>query len=98
MLLRAAALREVGLFDERFFMYPEDIDITRRIHRHFQTIFYPHVSIIHDHAQGSYKSPKLLWIHIINLCKYFNKWGWIIDRERKEVNKRVIAQYLPPSK
>lgn len=97
MLLRADALREVGLFDERFFMYPEDIDLTRRIHRHFQTVFYPYVSIIHDHARGSYKSPKLLWIHIVNLCKYFNKWGWLVDHERTAVNQRVIVQYLPPA-
>ena len=33
MFFRTAALKEVQGFDERFFMYPEDIDITRRIHR-----------------------------------------------------------------
>ena len=98
MFLRSDALRQVGLFDERFFMYPEDVDLTRRIHQHFQTVFYPYVSIIHDHAKGSYKSPKLLWIHIVNLCKYFNKWGWFVDHERTAVNQRVIAQYLPPAK
>ncbi|MDE6317484.1 MAG: glycosyltransferase family 2 protein [Muribaculaceae bacterium] len=38
MLFRNSALHEVGGFDERFFMYPEDIDITRRIHRTHLTI------------------------------------------------------------
>ena len=33
MFLRTDALKQVGLFDERFFMYPEDIDLTRRIHK-----------------------------------------------------------------
>lgn len=95
MLLRTEALKQVGLFDERFFMYPEDIDLTRRIHRHFQTIFYPYCTIIHDHAQGSYKSKKLLWIHIVNLCRYFNKWGWLFDKEREAFNREVITRYMP---
>ena len=30
MFFRISALQDIGLFDERFFMYPEDIDITRR--------------------------------------------------------------------
>lgn len=95
MLLRTEALKEVGLFDERFFMYPEDIDLTRRIHRHFQTLYYPRCTIIHDHAQGSYKSIKLLWIHIWNLCKYFTKWGWLFDKERRQFNKEVQERYMP---
>lgn len=92
MLLRTRALEQVGLFDERFFMYPEDIDLTRRMHRHFRTVFYPEVSIIHRHEQGSYISPKLLWIHIVNMIRYFNKWGWFFDKERREINKKIICK------
>ena len=76
MLLRCDVLKEVGLFDERFFMYPEDLDLTRRIHERYKTLFYPKVSIVHNHAQGSYRNVRLLWIHTINLFRYFNKWGW----------------------
>ena len=93
MFLRTAALKEVGLFDERFFMYPEDIDLTRRIHRKYRTVFYPAVSVTHHHAQESYKSGKMLLIHITNMIKYFNKWGWIFDKERKSVNKKILAQF-----
>lgn len=93
MFLRTEALKKVGLFDERFFMYPEDIDLTRRIHKEYKTMFYPAVSIIHTHSRGSYKSLKLLFIHIINMIKYFNKWGWIFDKERRIVNKRILAQF-----
>ena len=93
MLLRSEALEKVGLFDERFFMYPEDIDLTRRIREHYRTIFYPHVSVIHNHAQGSYKSKKLLWIHIINLIRYFNKWGWFCDKKRQLINKETLNQF-----
>lgn len=41
MFLRIAALENVGLFDKRFFLYPEDIDLTRRIGRHYRTVFFP---------------------------------------------------------
>ncbi len=92
MFLRIEALQQVGLFDERFFMYPEDIDLTRRIHQTYQTLFYPNVTITHAHRAASYKSKKYLWIHITNLCRYFNKWGWFYDKERKRVNQETLAQ------
>ncbi len=92
MFLRMEALEQVGLFDERYFMYPEDIDLTRRIHQHYQTIFYPNVTIVHAHRAASYKSRRYLWIHITNLCRYFNKWGWVWDKERNRVNQETLAQ------
>ncbi len=92
MLLRTSALQRIGLFDERFFMYPEDIDLTRRIHQHYQTLFYPYATIVHAHRAASYKSRKYLWIHITNICRYFNKWGWIWDKERTKVNQETLSQ------
>ena len=92
MFLRTEALKQVGLFDERFFMYPEDIDLTRRIHQSFRTVFYPEVSIVHHHEQSSYRSLNMLMIHAYNLIKYFNKWGWVFDPERKKINKTTLIQ------
>ena len=89
-LLRIEALNDVGLFDERFFMYPEDIDLTRRIHERWKTIFYPEVSICHAHAAESRKSKKMLKIHISNMIKYFNKWGWFFDSRRRHYNRELL--------
>ena len=86
MMLRTKAVVEAGLFDERFFMYPEDIDLTRRIHRNYLTLYYPAWTIVHDHAQASYKNKHMLRIHIQNMCRYFNKWGWCFDKERQIFN------------
>ncbi|MBN2068153.1 MAG: glycosyltransferase [Opitutales bacterium] len=91
MVLRINALKEIGLFDERFFMYPEDIDLTRRIAEKYRTVYYPFVSIVHDHAKGSYKTKKMLWIHLVNMVRYFNKWGWIFDSKRRQLNKRTLS-------
>lgn len=89
MLFRTEALKDTGLFDERFFMYPEDIDITRRIHEKWETIYWPGVSIIHEHQRASYKNFKMFWIHFSNMVKYFNKWGWIKDKGRKKINREL---------
>ena len=91
MMLRLDTLRITGLFDERFFMYPEDIDLTRRIHEQALTLFFPFVTIYHAHAAASAKWGKMLWIHITNMIRYFNKWGWFFDRKRRFYNRRVIA-------
>lgn len=90
MLLRCDALKNVGIFDERFFMYPEDIDLTRRMAVKYDTVFYPHVSVIHEHGAASYKSLRMLLIHMFNIFKYFNKWGWFFDSGRRELNKKAL--------
>lgn len=92
MFFRLECFEKVGLFDERFFMYPEDIDITRRMHKHYRTMFWPGVTVVHAHRAASYKSRKMLKIHMWNMCKYFTKWGWLFDKERKEWNKLLLNE------
>jgi GT2 family glycosyltransferase len=94
MFLRADVLRRVGGFDERYFMYFEDTDLTRRIARECLTIFFPHVSVYHEFGRGSYKNLRLLAIHLINAVRYFNKFGWVSDPERSEMNRRARSQCL----
>jgi GT2 family glycosyltransferase len=98
MFIRTEVLKKVGLFDERFFMYLEDTDLSRRTHRVAKTIYYPYVHIYHEYGKGSYKSLKLLYYHIKSAIKYFNKYGWFFDKERQEINKRILKKldwYIP---
>jgi GT2 family glycosyltransferase len=89
MLLRRKALLEAGLFDERYFMYFEDLDLTRRIHERYDTVYYPRTSIIHRHEKGSYKSVWLLFCGIQSGIRYFGKWGWVWDRQRDVINSTI---------
>ena len=89
MLLRTETLQKVGLFDERYFMYPEDIDLTRRIHREYLTLYYPSETIVHAHRRASYHSLKMLWVHATNMARYYSKWGWLCDSERMAFNKQL---------
>jgi GT2 family glycosyltransferase len=90
MFFRMSALKSEGLFDERFFMYMEDVDITRRLHAKYKTMFFPSVSIYHRFSRLSYHKWKLSVAHMISVVKYFNKWGWIYDRGRRRFNKRLL--------
>ncbi len=92
MTLRLKAVEQCGGFDERFFMYPEDIDLTRRIHRNWRTMYMPDASVTHFHRAGSYHSFRLLAVHVVNICRYFNKWGWWSDKERTRFNAPLRAK------
>jgi len=93
MLLRVSTLKDVGVFDERFFMYPEDIDLTRRIAAKYETIFFPSVSVIHEYGAASKKSIRMFLVHSFNIIKYFNKWGWLIDSDRVSLNLKTLSQF-----
>ena len=90
MFLRTEALKKVGLFDENIFMYLEDIDLNRRIHSKYKTIYYPDAIVIHEHQKESYKNRRLLKAHIQSAIYYFNKYGWLFDKERTTINKNVL--------
>jgi GT2 family glycosyltransferase len=90
MLMRMDAVLRAGLFDERYFLYFEDVDLSRRVGRIARTVFVPHVSIVHDYAKGSYRDWRLLWHHLVAATRYFNKWGWLRDEERDQVNAHAL--------
>jgi hypothetical protein len=86
MMVRTAVFERVGLFDERFFIYLEDVDMSRRIHAEFKTVYYPGVQVFHHYHKESYKRFRHLKYHVQSAIKYFNKWGWFFDKERFEIN------------
>jgi len=73
------------LFDKRYFMYFEDIDLARQFWtKGWRVVYNPEAIVIHDHARESAKHPwyialwhdKIIWVHIISWLKYFVKWGF----------------------
>ncbi|RYE18654.1 MAG: glycosyltransferase family 2 protein, partial [Sphingobacteriaceae bacterium] len=86
MFVNTSIINKISGFDERFFMYVEDIDLSRRLHDISQTIYYPEIVIEHQLARGSKNNLKLMFYHIVSQIYYFNKWGWFKDKKRKEIN------------
>lgn len=93
LFLRTETLRQQNLrFDERFFMYCEDVDFVRRLHRCGETEYVPFVQIIHDFEGASHKSLRMLLVHTHSAIVYFNKYGWFFDRERTQMNRRILEE------
>jgi N-acetylglucosaminyl-diphospho-decaprenol L-rhamnosyltransferase len=56
MLVRGEALAQAGLFDERFFMYGEDLDLAFRLkERGWKVYYYPAVEVLHHKGASSRK-------------------------------------------
>lgn len=91
-LLNLEVIRSEGGYDETFFLYFEDFDLSRRISRNFKTLYFPFVHVTHGYDSGANKSIKLFFSFVFSAIKYFNKWGWIFDKERDEINKRTLIQ------
>jgi hypothetical protein len=92
-LLNLEAIKEVGMYDDDFFMYFEDWDLSRRMHTKYKTIYFPKVSVYHGYESGANKSSKLFKIFVNSTITYFNKWGWFFDRDRLKINKRALSQF-----
>lgn len=93
MLFDSLKLIALNGFDERFFMYMEDIDLSRRCAEQFGAVYYPLANVIHVHEQASYKSMKLLKAHLKSAVQYFNKWGWFYDVGRIKLNDKCLSQF-----
>lgn len=97
MFLRTSSLKKTGLFDEQFFLYAEDTDLSRRIHLQFETLYFPGAAITHLHARGSYKDFNLTLQNLKSAIQYFNKWGWFFDSERTSINAQALSQPKRPT-
>lgn len=83
LIARREAVEKVGLFDERFFMYFEDVDWCRRIRQAgYKIIYFPASQMCHHHQQASKKGKgifdfflsKYARVHLASALKYFWKW------------------------
>jgi GT2 family glycosyltransferase len=91
-LLNIESIKDVGFYDEKYFMYMEDFDLSRRIYEKYKTIYFPKVSVFHGYQSGANKNVKLFLIFCKSVIIYFNKWGWFFDAKRHEVNRNVINE------
>ncbi|MCK5084903.1 MAG: glycosyltransferase family 2 protein [Candidatus Pacebacteria bacterium] len=82
MMVRRSELEKVGVFDENFFMYFEDVDWARRFWENgLKVVYFPNSQMYHYHFQSSKKKSlfdsllsKYARIHIKSALKYFVKY------------------------
>ncbi len=83
LFCRAEALRNVGMFDEDFFLYFEDTDLAKRFWKNnWKVIYFPDAKIIHNHGRESAKRPWYKFFsspagryHFVSWITYLKKWG-----------------------
>lgn len=80
MLVRRAALEQVGLFDESFFLYAEELDLTTRLRRAgWRILFTPAVEVLHEGGVSTGRSRAMHLMHSRSIYRYYAKHraaGW----------------------
>lgn len=93
MLIRTELFRQIGGFDCRYFMYFEDVDLTREVLAQGQRVqFYPGCWVYHEWERAAAQNFKYLWIEVVSMCKFFDKWG----RYRRGGKPKKPAKHAPP--
>jgi len=78
MLIRIDAFRRVGGFDERYFLYLEDADLTRTLARDGRCVHLPVAGVVHGWGRGNYRNLGLVLVNLASAWHYFRKWGWAL--------------------
>ncbi|WP_374600961.1 hypothetical protein [Niveibacterium sp.] len=76
MLFRTSALKALGGFDSRYFLYFEDYDLSHRAKRIGRSAFVPSVRIVHSGGGASRKGVLHIVLFIRSAFRYFRTYGW----------------------
>ena len=74
-IVRTGAIIEAELFDPRYFMYFEDVDLARRLWTRGETHYLPWLVVTHRWTRASYRSWRSTWRHACSALRYLAKWG-----------------------
>ena len=99
LFTRVEDLKEVGIFDERFFMYYGDNDLCRRFWSAGKRVVYqPRAEMVHYHrrasADGNFFTQlfsRFVWIQIHSALKYFHKYRGAENPRLNYQNKKTHA-------
>jgi N-acetylglucosaminyl-diphospho-decaprenol L-rhamnosyltransferase len=98
MLVPRAAFDEVGLLDEDFLLYGEELDLATRLHdAGWSVVFTPEIEILHAIGVSTGRSRRTLVMHSDSIYRYYRKhravgWrrgtlplAWLVLRLRAEM-------------
>jgi len=72
MLFRSPVFDELQGFDERYFLYYEDVDLCRRLrNRGYEVRLVPSISAVHDARRESHQSLRHLRWHLASILRFF---------------------------
>lgn len=74
LFVRTNLLKKVGGFDERYFLYFEDADLTREIRKFARAVYNPTITVCHLWQRAGAKEFKYFLIQVCSMLKYGWKW------------------------
>jgi len=78
MLFPCKVFREIDGFDEKYFLYYEDVDLCARLKLYgYKIIHYPFVSAIHKAHYDSHHNIRYLLVHIFSIIRFFSSRAYI---------------------
>ena len=86
MLCRTTMLQVVQGFDERFFLYFEDYDLSLRIRQLGKIACLPAMVVVHSGGEASRKGLKHILMFSGSAIRFFNRWGWRIFHNHPPAN------------
>ncbi|MHB0913497.1 MAG: glycosyltransferase family 2 protein [Armatimonadota bacterium] len=78
LTMRREFIDDVGLLDERFFMYCEDVDLGYRAkQKGWLVVYFPHAAVVHARAKGSDQNPnRMIYEFHRSMYRFFRKHYW----------------------
>ena len=86
-VLNIALLKNEAFFDERYFLYFEDYDLSRKLTLKYKTVLNNQTFVIHEYQSMANKKFNLFMIFLESYYRYFSKWGWFNSRSLKKINR-----------
>ncbi|MFM0629604.1 glycosyltransferase family 2 protein [Paraburkholderia xenovorans] len=76
MLFRTDVLRRLHGFDDHYFLYFEDYDLSLRTHAVSKVVYLPAVRILHHGGGASRKGWQHVRLFVESMVRFFNRFGW----------------------
>jgi GT2 family glycosyltransferase len=84
MFFRSEVLSRLGGFDDRFFLYFEDLDLSARARKLGKNVYFPYAWVVHERQSAHRTSWQLRARFAASACRYFAKWGWVSSSADKD--------------
>ncbi len=79
-VMKTEVFKKIGGFDEGYFMYVEDADITRKAQPHGKIMYLPITKVIHAWHRTPNKKLKHFYLQIASMFRYWKKWGFRLHK------------------
>jgi GT2 family glycosyltransferase len=73
MLFPTSVFREMNGFDERYFLYYEDVDLCARLAlAGYKRLVCPDVRVVHEARRSSHRDVRYAWMHLQSILRFFS--------------------------